>query len=166
MSMEDEFIMELCLQEARKAFDEGEVPIGAVMVSPLGKVIAKTHNLTIQTNSPSAHAEVLAINEAARVVGNYRLIDCTLFVSKEPCMMCAGTIIEARIKRVVFGCFDAKRGGLCSVVDVNSLPLNHKVEVKGGVLREKSTLLLKKFFHMRRGTEVAITGPTRNRLYA
>ena len=166
MSMEDEFVMQVCLDEAGKAFDEGEVPVGAAVVSPEGEIIAKTHNLTIHANSPTAHAEILAINEAAAVLGNYRLVDCSLYVTMEPCVMCAGAMVEARLKRVVFGCFDAKRGGLCSVVDINALPLNHKLEIKGGVLEDKSTALLRRFFQLRRGTEVVITGPTRNRLYA
>ena len=164
--MHDEFFMEMCLEEARRAFDEGEVPVGAVIVSPLGKVLARVHNLTVSANSPTAHAEVLAVNEAARAAGNYRLTGCSLFVSKEPCIMCAGAMIEARIKRVVFGCYDLKGGGLCSVVDLNSLPLNHKIEVTGGVCEGKSRNLLQQFFQIRRGTEVVITGPTRNRLYA
>jgi tRNA(adenine34) deaminase len=164
--MEDEFIMEMCLQEAERAFEEGEVPVGAVVVSSEGKVLARAHNVTIQTNSPAAHAEIAALNGAAKAEGNYRLTGCSLYVSKEPCIMCAGALVEARLKRVVFGCFDEKRGGLCSVVDINSLPLNHKLEVQGGVLGDKSKALLKKFFQLRRGTEVVITGPTRNRLYA
>ena len=158
--------MEMCLEEARMAFDAGEVPVGAVVVSPEGLVLARVHNRTIGANSPTAHAEVLAVNEAARVAGNYRLTDCSLFVSKEPCIMCAGAMIEARIKRVVFGCYDVKGGGLCSVVDLNSLPLNHKIEVTGGVCGKESRSLLQEFFQLRRGTEVVITGPTRNRLYA
>ena len=158
--------MEMCLEEARKAFDEGEVPVGAVVVSPAGRVLARVHNLTVRANSPTAHAEVLAVNEAARAIGNYRLTGCSLFVSKEPCIMCAGALIEARIKRAVFGCYDVKAGGLASVVDVNKLPLNHKVEVTGGVCEEESRNLLQQFFQLRRGTEVVITGPTRNRLYA
>ncbi len=164
--MEDEFFMEMCLDEARKAFDKGEVPVGAVVVSPEGKVLARAHNLTIHLNSPTAHAEILAMNEAAKVLDNYRLTGCTLYATMEPCVMCAGALVEARIKTVVFGCFDAKRGGLCSVVDINSLPLNHKAEVRGGILEDKSKTLLRKFFQLRRGTEVVITGPTRNRLYA
>ena len=88
-----------------------------------------------------------------------------LYVSMEPCIMCAGAIIEARIKRLVFGCFDTKSGAFGSVIDVNTLPLNHKVEVKSGVYADKSEAILKKFFQARRGTEVVITGPTRNRLY-
>ena len=166
MSMEDEFVIEMCLEEAEIAFREGEVPVGAVVISPEGEILAKTHNLTIHANSPTAHAEILAINEAAAALGNYRLTGCSLYVTMEPCVMCAGAMVEARLEKVVFGCFDAKRGGLCSVVDINALPLNHKLEVRGGVLEDKSRALLRRFFQLRRGTEVVITGPTRNRLYA
>lgn len=164
--MYDTDFIEICLEEASKAFDQEEVPVGAVIVSSNNDVISKAYNLTIANSSPIAHAEMLAIEEASRVIGNYRLLGCTLYVSKEPCIMCAGGIIEARVKRVVFGCFDPKRGAFGSLIDINSIPLNHKVEVRGGVLKEKSEELLKRFFQLRRGTEVAITGPTRNRLCA
>lgn len=164
--MDDNGFMEMCLEEAAKAFEEEEVPVGAILVSPRNGVISKTHNLTIKRNSAAAHAEMLAIEDASKVLGNYRLLDCTLFVSMEPCIMCAGAIVEARIKRLVFGCFDPKRGAFGSVIDVNKLPLNHKVDVKGGVLKEKSGAILKRFFQTRRGTEEAVTGPTRNRLCA
>jgi tRNA(adenine34) deaminase len=164
--MNDEFFMEMCLREASAAAESGEVPVGAVIVSLEGKVLAVTHNGTIERNSAVAHAEILAIEKASMTQGNYRLTGCTLYVSKEPCTMCAGAIIEARLKRVVFGCFDEKRGALGSVFSVNDLRLNHKVEVEGGVLAEKCLAMLREFFQMRRGTEVVITGPTRNRLYA
>jgi len=163
--MTDEHFMTMCLKEAHVAFDSEEVPVGAVIISPERRVIARAHNLTQRINRPTAHAEMLAIDMAADTMGNFRLLDCTLYVSMEPCIMCAGAIIEARIKRLVFGCYDSKSGAFGSVIDVNSLPLNHRVEVNGGVLAEKSEALLKKFFQARRGTEVAITGPTRNRLY-
>ena len=163
--MTDEHFMMMCLKEAHVAFDSEEVPVGAIILSPEGKVIARAHNLTRRVNRPTAHAETLAIDMAADALGNYRLVDCTIYVSMEPCIMCAGAIIEARIKRLVFGCFDAKGGAFGSVIDINTLPLNHKVVVKTGVYAEKSEALLKKFFQARRGTEVAITGPTRNRLY-
>ena len=162
--MTDEHFMEMCLRQAQDAFDSEEVPVGAIIVSSEGKVIARAHNLTNKMMRVIAHAEILAINMASDILGNYRLIDCTLYVSKEPCIMCAGAIIEARIQRLVFGCYDEKRGAFGSVIDVNKLPLNHKVEVKGGVLREKGEQLLKDFFKLRRGTEAVITGPTRNRL--
>ena len=164
--MSDESFMQLCLDEAEGAYAADEVPVGALVVSPDGETIARTHNLTLQNKSPVAHAEVLAIMEAARVMQNFRLVGCTLYVTKEPCVMCAGAIVEARIKRLVFGCFDSRRGAFGSLIDVNSLALNHKVEVLGGVLREKSEDLLRRFFQQRRGTEVVITGPTRNRLIA
>ena len=163
--MTDEHFMMMCLKEAHVAFDSEEVPVGAVILSPEGRVIARSHNLTQHVNRPTAHAEMLAIDMAADAMENFRLVECTLYVSMEPCIMCAGAIIEARIKRLVFGCFDTKRGAFGSVIDVNTLPLNHKVEVKGGVYADKSEALLKKFFQARRGTEVVITGPTRNRLY-
>jgi tRNA(adenine34) deaminase len=166
VKMDDEAFMKICLDEAAKAFREEEVPVGAVLVSPEDDILSKTHNLTIKRNSPAAHAEMLAIEDASKVLGNYRLLGCTLYVSMEPCIMCAGGIIEARIKRIVFGCFDPKRGAFGSIIDVNKLSLNHKVEVKGGVLKEKSEAILKRFFQLRRGTEAVVTGPTRNRLCA
>jgi tRNA(adenine34) deaminase len=164
--VQDEYYMKICLDEAMAAFRSDEVPVGAVMVSPDNQIIAMAHNLTINKNSPLAHAETLVMDMAAKVLGNFRLTGCTLFVSKEPCIMCAGAIIEARIKRVVFGCYDVKRGALGSLIDVNKLPFNHKFEIRGGVLENESKILLKEFFQIRRGTEVVITGPTRNRLYA
>jgi tRNA(adenine34) deaminase len=165
-AVEAEYLMEICLKEAMKAFNADEVPIGAVVLSPKGDVIAKAHNQTIRKNSPLAHAETLAIEEASRVVGNFRLTGCTLLVSKEPCIMCAGAIIEARLKKVVFGCYDGRRGAFGSLIDVNRLSVNHKVEIQGGLLEEESRALLQKFFQARRGTEAVVTGPTRNRLYA
>jgi tRNA(adenine34) deaminase len=164
--MNDNEIMEICLKEAMLASEEDEVPVGAIILSQDSLILAQTHNLTRAINNPTAHAEVLAIEEAAMKSGNFRLNNCTLYVTKEPCIMCAGAIIESRIKRLVFGCFDYKRGAFGSLIDVNSLPLNHKVSVRGGVSSEKSECLLKQFFQQRRGTEVVITGPTRNRLYA
>ncbi len=163
--MTDEHFMIMCLKEAEVAFNSEEVPVGAVILSPNGKIIARAHNLTQRSKRPTAHAEILAIHMASDALGNHRLTDCTLYVSMEPCIMCAGAIVEARIKRLVFGCYDAKGGAFGSIIDVNTLPLNHKVEVTGGVLADKSESLLKNFFQLRRGTEVAITGPTRNRLY-
>ena len=164
--MTDEGFMWICLEEAIQAFKEEEVPVGALVVSSTGSVLSRTHNMTRTINKPTAHAELLAIENAALASGNFRLNDCTLYVTKEPCIMCAGTIIESRVKRLVFGCFDDKRGAFGSLIDVNALPLNHKVNVLGGVLSVDAGELLQKFFKMRRGTEAVITGPTRNRLYA
>jgi tRNA(adenine34) deaminase len=164
--MADELFMEICLAEAGEAYRANEVPVGAVIVGPDGGLVARAHNLTLKMNSPIGHAEILAIAEAAKALKNFRLVGCTLYVTKEPCIMCAGAIIEARIKRLVFGCFDSRRGAFGSLIDPNKLPLNHKVDAVGGVLREQSEELLQRFFRQRRGTEVVITGPTRNRLYA
>ncbi len=158
--------MEMALKEAQVAFDSEEVPVGAIIVSAQKRVVARAHNLTVHANRPTAHAEILAINMAADMVGNYRLTGCTMYVSMEPCVMCAGAIVEARLERLVFGCYDRKGGAFGSVVNVNDLPLNHRVEVTGGFMAERGEALLKEFFQLRRGTEVAITGPTRNRLYA
>lgn len=157
--------MELCLLEAHKARRKDEVPVGALITAKDGTIISRAHNMTRSLNNPTAHAEIIAIEEASRNIGNYRLTGCSLFVTMEPCIMCAGAMIEARISRLIFGCHDAKGGAFGSVVDVNALPLNHKVAVSGGVLKDKCQRLLKQFFKARRGTEVAITGPTRNRLY-
>jgi tRNA(adenine34) deaminase len=164
--MGDELFMEMCLDEAKKAFRVHEVPVGALVVSSEGKIIAQGHNLTIHRNSPLGHAELVAIEKAAASQGNFRLTGCTLYVSKEPCLMCAGAIQEARLSRVVFGCFDIKRGALGSACDANVLPANHRFAVQGGVLRKESEDLLKEFFQARRDTEVVVTGPTRNRLFA
>jgi tRNA(adenine34) deaminase len=164
--MTDAIFMEMALKEAQVAFDAEEVPVGAIIVSPEGRVVARAHNLTTYANRPTAHAEILAINIAADAVGNYRLNGCTMYVSMEPCIMCAGAIIEARVQMLVFGCYDARRGAFGSVINVNELPLNHKVEVIGGLMAERGEALLKEFFQTRRGTEAVITGPTRNRLYA
>ena len=155
--MKDDVYMELCLTEARKAYEEDEVPVGAVIVSPDAHVLASAHNQTRRASSPLAHAELLVIQQAAERLGNFRLTGCTLFVSKEPCIMCAGAILEARIEKVVFGCFDVKRGALGSAVDVRSLPSNHSVQVEGGLLKERSEALLKQFFQERRSTE-AVNG--------
>jgi tRNA(adenine34) deaminase len=164
--MNDQELMEICLEEAMLAYEEDEVPVGALVLSSDNRILSRTHNLTRAVNKPTAHAEVLAIEEASNTTGNFRLNNCTLFVTKEPCIMCAGAIVESRIKRLVFGCFDTKRGAFGSLINVNTFPLNHKVEVIGGILDNSCKSLLRHFFQQRRGTEVAITGPTRNRLYA
>ena len=157
--------MEMCLSEARAAWAEDEVPVGALVLDKNGVILSQAHNMTRTLTNPTAHAEILALEAASRRQGNFRLTGCTLFVTMEPCIMCAGAIIEARIEKLIFGCCDEKRGAFGSVIDINALPLNHKVTVSGGILEDKSALLLKQFFTARRGTEVAITGPTRNRLY-
>ncbi len=142
--------MRLALEEARLAAQEGEVPVGAVVVRD-GQLIASGRNASISTHDPSAHAEIVALRAAAAVLGNYRLDDCSLFVSLEPCAMCSGAMLHARLKRVVFGAADSRTGAAGSVVDLFADPrLNHQTEVRGGVLAAEATLALQSFFKPRR----------------
>ena len=143
-------MMALALAEARDASAKGDVPIGAVIVRD-GEVIAAAGNEREQQKDPTAHAEVLAIRAASRVLGGWRLPDTTLYVTLEPCAMCAGAIILARIPRVVFGSWDPKAGAGGSILDVLAQPgLNHHPEVEGGVLREECAAELSNFFAARR----------------
>ena len=142
--------MRLALREAERARREREVPVGAIVVRD-GRVIARAHNRPIHLKDPTAHAEVLALRRAARRVGNYRLSHCTLYVTIEPCAMCAGAMVQARLKRVVFGASDPKAGAGGSVLSVLNHPrLNHRVEVTEGVLGEDCAAILKKFFRNKR----------------
>lgn len=149
---QDEFFMARALEEARRAEAEGEVPVGAVVVYD-GEEISSGYNRPIALNDPSAHAEMLAIREAARRTGNYRLSGATLFVTMEPCVMCAGLIVNARIARLVFGARDLRFGGVRSKFRLADSPLlNHRVEVVEGVLGGQSTAMIQKFFSVRRDT--------------
>lgn len=142
--------MQQALALAEHAMDEQEVPVGAVLVLE-NEVIGKGWNQPIGRNDPSAHAEIIALRDAANSTDNYRLPDTTLFVTLEPCIMCVGAIIHARIKRLVFGAYDAKTGAAGSVFDVLSdARHNHSVQVVGGVLEKQSAELLQKFFRLRR----------------
>lgn len=142
--------MNIALQEAVCAFQEGEVPVGAVMVRD-GVVLSKAHNLREATKDPSAHAEILALRTATSVSDSWRLSGGTLYVTKEPCIMCSGAIIHARISRVVYGCNDTKAGGAVSLYRILSdSRLNHQVEVVSGVLEEECAALLQRFFRDRR----------------
>jgi len=135
---------------AEQAGREGEVPVGAVLVRD-GKIVGEGWNRPIQNNDPSAHAEIQALRAAGENIVNYRLCDTTLYVTLEPCTMCAGAIIHARVKRVVFGAYDAKAGAAGSVFNVlNSDAYNHRVEISGGVLRQRCADLLSGFFRARR----------------
>lgn len=147
---DDERYMRLALEAAREAGACDEVPVGAVVVLN-GEVIGRGFNAPVSTHDPTAHAEVRAMREAARRIGNYRLVDCELYVSLEPCAMCAGAIQHARIRRVVFGARDPKTGACGSVVDLFAEPrLNHHAEVTGGVLADECGALLSSFFAARR----------------
>ena len=138
--------MRVALREAQTAFEQGEAPIGAVIVLN-GQVIASAHNEREQKNDPTAHAEVLAIQRAAKVLGSWRLTDTTLYVTLEPCPMCAGAIVQSRIKQLVYGAMDLKGGATGSVMNVLNYTLwNHRVDVVAGVLEEECSDILKLFF--------------------
>jgi tRNA(adenine34) deaminase len=148
--------MRLALDEAHRAELHADVPVGAVVVRD-GSVIAARHNERELTGDPTAHAEVLALRDAAAVVGHWRLDDCTLFVTLEPCAMCAGAIVNSRVGRVVFGATDPKAGAVRSLFEIADDPrLNHRAAVESGLLADESSALLKAFFAARRGRSVAL----------
>ncbi len=146
----DELWMEEALRCAQRALEAGEVPVGAVVVRD-GKVIGRGWNCNIQASDPTAHAEVMALRDAASVIGNHRLGDCDLFATIEPCAMCAGALVHARIKRLVYGSDDPKAGAVRSVMQVLNHPqLNHRIEIRSGVLAGRSADLVQTFFKNRR----------------
>lgn len=143
--MTDEYYMKLALLEAKKAFDLGEVPVGAVIVQD-DIVISSAYNLREIEKMATAHAEILAIQKACKNLGGWRLPRCTLYVTLEPCPMCAGAIINSRIDKVVFGAYDFKAGSCGSIVNLFDIDYNHKPMVIGGVLEDECVDLLKSFF--------------------
>jgi tRNA(adenine34) deaminase len=146
----DLFWMQRALELARQAEAEGEVPVGAVLVKD-EQILGESWNAPIGEHDPTAHAEIRALRNAATRLGNYRLLDTTLYVTLEPCVMCAGAIIHARVKRVVYGAADTKTGAAGSVFDIlNSELHNHRVEITSGVLELECGALLKEFFQARR----------------
>jgi tRNA(adenine34) deaminase len=146
----DELMMREALLQARAAEMLGEVPIGAVVVLH-GKVLGRGHNRNLLDNDPSAHAEVMAMREAGRALGNHRLGECELFVTIEPCAMCAGAMVHARISRLVYGTSDPKAGAVQSVMKVLNHPqLNHRIEVESGVLSAECASLVQEFFRRKR----------------
>jgi tRNA(adenine34) deaminase len=148
---DEEYFMRLALREAERAGELGDVPIGAVVVHG-GEVIAAGRNERELRGDPTAHAEILALREAAQALGSWRVLEATLYVTLEPCAMCAGAIVLARVPRVLYGASDPKAGAAGSVLDVLSEPrLNHRPEVVGGVLGEECGELLSAFFAARRG---------------
>src|SRR3954470_22369884 len=148
--MRDEEFMRLAISEAERALEHDDVPIGAVVVRD-GEVIGAGRNERELDQDPTAHAEILALREAARAVGHWRILDSTIYVTLEPCAMCAGAIVLARVPRVVFGTVDPKAGAAGSVLDVLGEPrLNHRPVVIGGVLAEPCAALLRDFFATRR----------------
>ena len=146
--------MRAALAEAHDAAEAGEVPIGAVVVHE-GKIIAHSQNRVLRDNDPTAHAEIVGIREAAKILGNYRLNGCSIFVTLEPCAMCAGAMIHARIDRLVFAASDPKAGACGSVLSVVNHPqLNHKMAVEQGILAAEAGELLRNFFRERRGGQL------------
>lgn len=151
---QDAGFMTLALEEARAAYDLGEVPVGALVVSAQGDILGRGYNRTIIDHDPTAHAEIVALRHAARALENYRLPGITVYVTLEPCVMCIGAMLHARLSRVVFGAYDPKTGACGSVLDVGSVPkLNHHTSVTGGVLAEPCGELLRRFFRERRSKE-------------
>ena len=142
--------MHAALAEAEAAAESGEVPVGAVVVAG-GEVVARGHNRSETDNDPRAHAEIVALRQAAGKTGNYRLTDATLYVTLEPCAMCMGALVQARIERLVFGAYDPKAGAAGSAIDLSDSPsFNHRFEINGGVLAEECGAPLKAFFESRR----------------
>lgn len=151
--MNDEDFMRAALELARQAEQSGEVPVGAVVVMD-GEIIGRGSNAPIGRHDPSAHAEMLALRDAAQRVGNYRLVGCELFVTLEPCLMCVGAMFHARIARVVYGASDSKTGAAGSVLDLfEEQRLNHHAAVLGGVLAEECGAILSQFFAARRAQQ-------------
>ncbi len=149
MSPDHEPFMRLALAQAARAREAGEVPVGAVVVRD-GVVVGRGYNQPIGASDPTAHAEILALREAARDAGNYRLPGATLYVTVEPCLMCVGAIVHARIGAVVYGVPDPKGGAVRSLLDPSTLPLNHRFEVVEGVLADACRQQLQDFFKERR----------------
>ncbi len=156
-TLQDEAFMRLAFDQAERAGELGEVPVGAVVVSAQGEVIAQGHNRTITDADPTAHAEIVALRMASRASANYRLPGASLYVTLEPCVMCMGAILHARLARVVFGAIDPKTGACGSVVDVGAIAqLNHHTAVSGGVLAEPCGHLLRQFFRARRAKDKSV----------
>ncbi len=144
------FFMQLALQQAQQAYVEDEVPVGAV-ITHQGRIVAAAHNQREQLRDPTAHAEMIAITQAAEAVGNWRLDDCALYVTLEPCPMCAGAILQARLPLVIYGATDPKAGAVHSLFRLlNDARLNHRAEVVAGVMSEQCGQILTQFFQSRR----------------
>ncbi len=153
MAQSDELWMEEALREAQRALASGEVPVGAVVVHD-GLIVGRGCNRPLSANDPTAHAEILALREAGQTIGNYRLLDCDLYVTVEPCAMCAGAITHARLRRLIYGAEDPKAGAVHSMLQLLNHPkLNHQVEVSSGVLAACCMDLLQSFFRERRNPQ-------------
>lgn len=151
----DQYFMHEALRQAQKACDAGEVPIGAVIVRA-GKIIGRAHNQVELLKDATAHAEMLALTQAEAAVGDWRLSGCDLYVTKEPCTMCAGALVLTRIRRVIFGCTDPVAGAAGSLINVLQMPtLNHRCDIASGILQNECAAILQDFFRKRRGEQEA-----------
>lgn len=146
----DDYFMHEALRQAQKGYEADEVPVGAVVVRA-GKIIARAYNQVELLKDATAHAEMLALTQAEAAVGDWRLTDCDLYVTKEPCAMCAGALVHVRIQRVIFGCADPRAGAAGSVINLLQLPsLNHQCDITSGVLQNECSVILQDFFRKRR----------------
>jgi tRNA(adenine34) deaminase len=153
----DEYFMREALRQAEKAYAAEEVPVGAVVMRE-GKIIARAHNQVELLKDATAHAEMLALTQAEAAVGDWRLMDCDLYVTKEPCAMCAGAIVHTRIRRVIFGCADPSAGAAGSVTNLLQMPtFNHRCEITSGVLQKECAAILQDFFRKRRDEQNSTT---------
>ncbi|MCF7877554.1 MAG: tRNA adenosine(34) deaminase TadA [Candidatus Omnitrophica bacterium] len=148
----EDLYMQRALRQAEHAESEDEVPVGAIIIYK-GRIIAKSHNQVEKLNDPTAHAEMIAITQAANYLGSKWLKGCSLYVTVEPCSMCAGALILARIGQVIFGAADPKTGAFGSKFDINKLKLNHKIRIKQGVLEKDCAVILQNFFKKKRKTD-------------
>ena len=149
--LDDAGFMKEALKEAQAAFNAGEVPIGAVLVDPAGAIVARAHNMRETWRDGTAHAEIIALREAAKKLGRWRLSGLTLYVTVEPCPMCAGALVMSRVDRVVYGATDAKAGACESLFNIVGHPaLNHQLEMRAGVLEDECRAIMKRFFQERR----------------
>ena len=148
--LNNEYFIKEALKEAQKAQEKGEVPVGAVIVKD-NKIIAKGFNRCITDKDSTAHAEIIALRKASKKTGNYRLNGCIVYVTIEPCAMCAGALVNARIEKIFFGAYDKKAGACKSVFKiVNNKKLNHRIEFKSGILKDECAAIIKKFFKSKR----------------
>ena len=149
----DEAFMREALRQAQKAYEADEVPVGSVVVRA-GKIIARAYNQVELLKDATAHAEMLALTQAEAAVGDWRLQDCHLYVTKEPCAMCAGAIVHVRLRRLIFGCADPRAGAAGSIINLLQLPsLNHRCETTSGVLQDECAAILQKFFREKRSLQ-------------
>jgi tRNA(Arg) A34 adenosine deaminase TadA len=159
---EDERFMRLALALAKKAGGRGEVPVGAVLVCG-GRVLARGYNRSVRTSDPTAHAEVIALRKGGRLKRNYRLADCDLYVTLEPCAMCLGAVVQARLRRVVYGAADPKAGAVRSIMRFPFGKLNHRPEIEGGLVADECGRLLQNFFRTKRRKGARVARPPANR---